>query len=56
MSIWLGLGKALVTDECALPVTNEATKRHAVKGPICDITVRRGEARRGEARPIRVYR
>ena len=35
----LALSEALVTDERALLVTNEAPKRHALEGPIGKITV-----------------
>jgi hypothetical protein len=35
----LALSEALVTDESALLITNEATKGHTLEGPICEITV-----------------
>jgi hypothetical protein len=35
----LALSEALVTDERALLVTNEATERHALEGPVRKITV-----------------
>jgi hypothetical protein len=35
----LALSEALVTDERALLVPNEATKRHALEGPVREITV-----------------
>jgi hypothetical protein len=47
----LALSEALVTDERSLLVTNEATKRHALEGPVREITV--NLARRDETRQDR---
>jgi hypothetical protein len=45
------LSKALVTDECALLVSNETTKRNALEGPVRQISVHL--ARRDETRQNR---
>jgi hypothetical protein len=45
------LSEALVTDERALLVANETTKRHALEGPVCQISVHL--ARRDETRKNR---